>query len=425
MLHPILRTVGCVAIILLLALPRAMADDDFTVSGVHEDITAANALAARDQALAEGREQAFDMLMARLAPGAPPPHLSSDQLTDLVASFEVANEKSSDVRYVVDYTFHFKPASVRQLLNQLGTSYVTPAQPVVVLPVYEAGGQKVLWDDPNPWRDAWANHAGNNAPLSAVVPVGGLADVSLIDVPKALAGDRQAIAAMSARHDHDDVVVALAQQKSNPTRINITTTRYPGNGAGAPQTMTLVVTQHPNETLSDFFTRAAGYTMLRLAQTWQSTNAVSSNETGTLEVQVPVTSLSDWVAIRKRLSQVGLIHSVDLVSFSANEVEATLHYVGNKTQLGTALAAAGLGLAGSDPDWTLSARTAGPAPASAMPAPEGVAQPSPPSSPSLPPSPAAPGTPLPAPGGAMPAAPSTGGTGAATTGGSGNGEGQP
>jgi Uncharacterized protein conserved in bacteria (DUF2066) len=358
MLHPVFRTIAGAAIILLFALSAGVADDNFTVTGVHEDVTAASALAARDQALAQGQEQAFDMLMARLAPGTAPPHLPGDQLTDLIASFEVANEKSSSVRYSVDYTFHFNPDAVRQLLKQSGTSYVTPARPVVVLPVFEAGGRTVLWDDPNPWRDAWANHSGTVGPLSAVVPVGDLTDVSLIDAPKALAGDRKAIAAMSARHQNDDVVVALAEQQDNPTRFNITTTRYAANNVGSPQTMNLVVTQHPNESPADFLTRAVGYTMLRLGQSWQSANVVTSNQVNTLDVHVPVTSLGDWVAIRKRLSQVGLVRSVGLVSFGVSGIDAAIGYVGDEQQLADAVAAVGLDLAGSDPNWTLTVRAA-------------------------------------------------------------------
>ena len=85
-------TAGCAALILALAvsLPAAAADDDaFTVANVHEDVTAASALVAKDQAQADGQQKAYDELMTRLAPGKSP-HVSTEQLTDLVAGFEVA-----------------------------------------------------------------------------------------------------------------------------------------------------------------------------------------------------------------------------------------------------------------------------------------------------------------------------------------------
>ena len=154
--------VRAAALIVLVAVLPARADDDaFTVGGVHEDVTAANASAARDQSAgAEGQHKAFDTLMGRIAAGKAP-HVNTSQITDLVIGFEVANERTSPVRYVADYTFHFNPNGIRRLLSDNGTAraaYVAPVKPVVVLPVYSEGGRAVLWDDPNPWRDAWAQH---------------------------------------------------------------------------------------------------------------------------------------------------------------------------------------------------------------------------------------------------------------------------
>ena len=113
------RVVCCAALALILAvaLPARADDANFTVSDVHVDVTAANALAAKDLAQVEGQAKAFDTLMSRLAAGKAP-HLTSAQITDLVVGFEVANERTSTVRYVADYTFHFNPAAVRRLLDR-------------------------------------------------------------------------------------------------------------------------------------------------------------------------------------------------------------------------------------------------------------------------------------------------------------------
>src|SRR5579883_2062717 len=116
------------------ALAAAAHFDVFTITPVPVDATAANATAARDQALAEGQQHAFRLLMERLtvASGANRlPRVSNAQVVNLVQGFEVANERRSGVRYLADYTFHFRPDAVRQLLRQSGIAFAeTPSKQI-------------------------------------------------------------------------------------------------------------------------------------------------------------------------------------------------------------------------------------------------------------------------------------------------------
>jgi hypothetical protein len=306
-------------------------------------------------------------LMARLEPGTPP-QITPDQLTDLIASFEVANERTSTVRYVADYTFHFKPNAVRQLLQGAGTTYVEPAKPIVVLPVWHGGGQAVLWDDPNPWRDAWANHAPGQGAVPVIVPVGGLTDVSLIDAPKALSGDRAAIKALSARYQNDDVVVAIALPKDSPRRIDVAATRYsPAANPGAPQIVTLSTVAKSGESDADLLARAVADTIARLGQSWKAGNVLDTHLNGTLDVTVSASSLADWVAVRDRLRVLPAVRSLDLVSFNARQVRVTIHYVGSEDQLRAAFGTSGLELGGDDPNRTLTLRPGAPSAAPSPP----------------------------------------------------------
>src|SRR5712671_2852637 len=167
--------------------------DVFTIAPVRVDVTAASASAARDQALIEGERRALQMLIERLTLAAGRsrlPQPNSAQLSDLVQGFEVANERRSGVRYIADYTFHFRPDSVRQLLGQAGIAFAeTPSKPLVVLAVLLDGDRAALWDDPNPWRDAWARAKLPPGLVPLVIPLGEIADVAAIDTDAALHGD--------------------------------------------------------------------------------------------------------------------------------------------------------------------------------------------------------------------------------------------
>ncbi|HEY7992166.1 MAG TPA: DUF2066 domain-containing protein [Stellaceae bacterium] len=363
-----IRIACCAAFALWwLAPSSAFADDDgFTVAGVHADVTAASALAAKDQAQAEAQSKAFETLMGRMAQGKAP-HLNSAQITDLVAGFEVANEQTSPVRYIADYTFHFNPAAVRKLLETSSVAFTpNPVKPVVVLPVLAIGGRSELWDDPNPWRDAWAKRAGVEATLPVVVPVGDLADVAAIDAPKALAGDRVAIKAISSRYQNDDVLVVQGRPASGPRRFEVTAARYSHDGGVPAQTATVATAAKPGESDADLMTRAIAATIDKLGQSWKAANTVDPNISGTIDATLTSASLADWVAVRNRLRAIPSVRGTDLLSFDRSQIRIAIRYIGDQNQFRAALGERGLALGGADPDWTLALHVA-PAPAPAPP----------------------------------------------------------
>ena len=121
---------GGVALILALmalavpasALTRA---EIFTVS-VPVDATAASATAARDTARLDGQRRAFAALLDRLTLAKDRgrlPSASDTMLNQVIIGFEVANERRSTVRYLADYTFHFRPDVVEQLLRDRGVVF--------------------------------------------------------------------------------------------------------------------------------------------------------------------------------------------------------------------------------------------------------------------------------------------------------------
>src|SRR6202023_4338991 len=78
----------------------------------------------REMAPIDGQRRALATVIERLSGAsepAKPPKLDDKAITDMVASFEVANERMSAVRYVADYTFHFRPSKVRRLVRVVET----------------------------------------------------------------------------------------------------------------------------------------------------------------------------------------------------------------------------------------------------------------------------------------------------------------
>lgn len=221
------RVAGAGLLLLLITaagLGPARADDqpDPYTATVKVDATADSAAAARTLARTDGQRHALDDVVARLSGSTDVsklPKLDDQKITDMVDSFEVAHEKMSTVRYLADYTFHFRPSKVRQLLRNAGIAFsTTPGKPVVVVPVYQDGDKLVLWDDPNPWRDAWGS-APAAGPTKLDMPLGGVGDLTAIDGEQARNGDAQALTDIAQRNGGDEALVALATARREGDRL--------------------------------------------------------------------------------------------------------------------------------------------------------------------------------------------------------------
>jgi hypothetical protein len=340
--------------------PRA---DLFTVSPVPVDATAANASAARDLAIAEGEQQAFRMLMDRLTQPndrARVPKVTLAQLNDLVQGFEVANERRSGVRYLADYTFHFRPEAVRQFLRRAGIAFAeTPSKPLIVLPVLHALGRSLLWDDPNPWREAWANTKSASGLVPLVRPFGDLDDVQAIDADTAAQGDDAGLRAVAKRYGDGDVLVTQATLKIDGGQhiVDVTSTRYTPGVAGVEQTWVSSTTANPGESDADAMGRAVAATQAQVEEAWRLANTLDTNQSGTLLARVPAASLQEWVAVRDRLSGMAAVRSSRLLALDREGARIEIRFIGDAMQLRLALAQRDLELSGNDPDWVLQRRS--------------------------------------------------------------------
>ena len=354
-----------------LATARAEDQQDPYSATVKVDATADSAAAARTLARTDGQRRAFADVVQRLAGDSEPPalpKLDDKAITDMVDSFEVANEKMSKVRYLADYTFHFRASRIRQLMQRANIATAAEqssaeqssgekspaekpaAKPVVVLAVFDDGNKLVLWDDPNPWRAAWSEVPLATAPVKLDLPLGGAEDLTVIDAEEARSGDAEALAGIAQRNGADEAIVAIAKERregDQPAGLAVVIKRYRQGQLTDSHNET--VDAHPGEAEGDLFRRAAGLVMADI----EHGGPADADKEARLAATVPIASLNDWVMLRRRLAAVPGIRKIDLLSLSRQQAKVEIRYIGNPDQLKSNLAQADLDLNGADPDWRL------------------------------------------------------------------------
>lgn len=325
--------------------------DAFSVRGIDVDVTASSPQAARDQAIAEAQNRAFRLLLERLTQPADHARLPKADGTQYVRDFSVEAERGSSTRYIATLSVRFNPAAVRKLLQGANIAYAEPRNRVlVVVPVFKpAGGRPVLWDDPNPWRTAWASLGGGGL-VPVVVPTGELADVQTISAEQALAGSPEAMQSMGARWRTSDVMVAVAAPSANGKGIDVTLIGSPG----APRPFdSISYALNEGESFEALLTRAVRDIDRGIDTVFKQPNLLQFDRAATLSALVPLTGIEDWVAVRDRLGRVAQVRRWELVSLSKAEAALVLHTVGEQDQVNAALANAGLRLDWGDGYWIM------------------------------------------------------------------------
>jgi hypothetical protein len=345
---------------------------------VKVDATADGVAAARELARVDGQRRALVLVIDRLSgstDSAKLPKLDDNTITDMVESFEVANERMSAVRYLADYTFHFRPAKVRRLVHIADTAPAEainrpavdegggkpkPAvdqgdgKPVIILPVYKDSGSSVLWDDPNPWREAWGQRSAGPGPNRLTVPLSDASDLATIDAGRAEAGNSDALTAIAQRNGGDEAIVVLATARREGDKVvtlDLSIKRYRSGHLADTHGTTLDA--NPGENADDFFKRAADTIAGEIASSSRKSPGPSSDQQASLGVSVPIGSVGEWVRVRDRLASVPVIRKVDLLSLNRHEAKVQIKYVGSPERLRSSLAEVDLGLDGTDPVWRL------------------------------------------------------------------------
>lgn len=340
----------------LMAGAGASASDLYTVRGVHVDETARSASDARAVAQARGQRLALVQLLKRLTLSqdwTALPEIDDRIAQDAVRGFAVAGEKTSSTRYIADLNVSFQPEAVKRLLRTRNIAYgETQAKPALLVAVFEKEGARALWEDQNPWREAWAATDLADAMTPLILPLGDIQEFSTVTAEQALAGDKEALAALAARYGTDEVVVAHGVTDQAGTKIDATVTRH-GATAGAPIARSYRVAAQGPDAFDVAARAAASDLLLALGDEWKRAIVVRADEAAQLTASVLFASLDQWETIRKGLSTAPLVEGLQVEGIAATGAEVEIDYRGTPDKLALSLAQSNILLAQDEDGWSL------------------------------------------------------------------------
>ena len=322
----------------------AQAVDPFTVEAVRIDATAKNPQAARQKALAIGQMVALKMLLRRLTRRADHsrlPEPDKETMPDMVDAFTVSDEKLSSVRYIARLSVRFKPERVRQMLKDAEVPFVdAPTVSVLVVPVFVAGDTKVLWDTPNPWREAW-----NRAPLGGglvpvVLPLGDLEDIQAIDAKRALARDANALGELAKRYKAAQVLLLrVIETGGSPNKPKLSVVAWRYNPIAKVLAKARRYPRVGGADRAETFMNTALGVVRRMERRWvEETLSINAGSPQKLRARAPIDSLRHWTELRDRLSKVAGVRSTRVLSLAREVAEIEIEFLGDLPRLQAGLA---------------------------------------------------------------------------------------
>jgi len=329
----------------------------YLIKNVKVDAKSKTASEAKIKAMKQGQVAAFKKLISRLS-NSPRAQtllkLPATEIGRLVRGISVTKEKTGPKRYIADLNIAFQPAAVRSLMTQFSIPFSDQqAKPVLILPIFMQEGRAVLWDDPNPLRQAWRTIDTEAFLLPVMIPNGGIEDIQAISADEALAGNADRLAAIKELYKVSDVLISVAEFNKAKTRLRISL-----SGKIGPVGDIQLDESFPGtpENVVETAQKAATRYMTNLENRWKASAQTGPELEGErFLVTIPFGSFGEWKSIRERIVRTEGVMRLDIRALSQRGAVIYLTFSGEVFQLEERMSEQGLFMRDMGDGWVLTA----------------------------------------------------------------------
>lgn len=295
----------------------------YTIENIESDVTDESAVKAREKALLEGQRKALELLLQRLSGTSTSweteiKSLKDSDISNLVADFEVTQEKSSTVRYIATLTYRFKLHAINELLARFGIIPHERSIPsLLIIPILKIGTKQYLWEDENVWRMLWQEGTLSSSNIPLRIPLGDLEDIQILDSSQAMALNLPALDQMAERYKATGGAIVVVATLNSDIISPMVKESIPLNAHSVdvsildpslPQTEVKIPMPPLQEGSEDSITlsrhlldRALRETLRFLNSEWHNNIPRKSIASQDMEFTASFSSKNEWLRIRRAL----------------------------------------------------------------------------------------------------------------------------
>ncbi len=338
------------------------AGDPFTMAAFPVEAKAANAVAAKKAAIADGQRAALRSLFKRLVPVtsyAQLRRLPEVNAAEYVSGIAVRGEQNSSTEYYASLDFRFASDAVRNYLNEHGIPYVDrQAPPVTLVPVATSVEGIAEGGATRDWLGVWRTLDLTNsvAPVSVATPRPSLQ----ADTLQAMAeGDAsRGFRVVAGEYGAQRIVVAQAAVDTAEQKIVV---RLMGRDGVGPLNWETSYRIFDGDT-AYAMELAAVVTLGVLEGRWKATNAGSSRmaafpmPAAPLRLDILFSGADEWYRTQSEVSSMPGVADFRVEAVSGRSASVSLKYPGGGSDFARAVGRKGYALIDAGDRWVLQKR---------------------------------------------------------------------
>ena len=328
MSRKVFRFFFCLRVLCLLATACAVrAEDSIYTVNVLVDVTRPSSLEAKEDALIQGPQQAFQKLLKRLSLTEASiknlKEFSSDRIQDYIKSFSVKNEQHSHVRYMATMIFDFDAQKIQGVLekHQISFSEIGMLR-LVVLPILIKDGHLILWDeDDNFWYKTWLSLGESKEDLHIVCPLGDLEDQILCPLQDIAHLEKSMLKGLKDRYRCDDVLLTILSLDTDPSKNGFRGyVRYlPFALKDLKDTHGMEPFSLPEEGRDSVLNPLRDKILSEIEEQWISVHAKDTKANRVIQFKIMAKAAAEWEESLKKIKSLSMVKEVTIHSLSREE----------------------------------------------------------------------------------------------------------
>ncbi len=327
--------------ILLSLFTHSFAQDKGTnpylVEGIYSKNTGKNPELAKKNTIKYARRDALTVLLARISkPLSISEEVSDDEITEMVRSEQILDEKISGNNYSANFNFVFAKDFVEHILGQkksnLEADVSEPkkvSEKFTIIPVKMAINRPMIWEDENDWRIILSRVVEkNDLENKFIIPTAKKENILLFNSQNITNLSTSEIESAIAKNETRGIYIFNFSFDEIDNKVIVKSTYL------EPQfkkNFSLAFTNADKIEYNELIKKVAEKTLDFVEKNPITVQSDFSNKNP--EVDFKISSFSDWLFVKNSLEKGNLIEKIEIKSISRDNVKAKLQVAGSKLNI--------------------------------------------------------------------------------------------